>query len=136
MRPGNLFITIIFAAVFAAILALQASCAAPPSIATQTASPADAREALPEHIASQPDAGELVSAIGEPDFDQGMPLQDGLMLLESRCTKCHAPEWFGQFEKSPAEWDLVLERMKSLGVQLSDTEQEILIDYLVAAEKP
>lgn len=49
---------------------------------------------------------------------------------------CHVPEWFDQIEKSPAEWEAVLERMKLLGVQLSDTEKDILLDYLAAADKP
>lgn len=136
MRPGNFFITIIFNAFFVVVLAMQASCAAPQSIATQTGSPPGARDALTEQITSQADASELVSAAREPDIYQGRLMQDGLTLLKSRCTMCHAPEWFGQFEKSPAEWETVLERMKSLGVQLSDTEKDILLDYLVAADKP
>ena len=136
MRPRNFFITFIFGAVFAVSLTLLTSCTAPPSTVNKVVPPPDARDALTEHIASQVDGNEPVSAIGEPDSDQGTLMQDGLTLLKSHCTTCHAPEWFGQIEKSPAEWETVLERMKSLGVQLSDTEKDILLDYLVAADKP
>ncbi len=136
MRSSNFFITIIFDAVFVAILAMQASCTVPPSTGTQIDSPPDAQDALTEHTVSQADTGELVFTIREPDAVQGTPLLDGLTLLKSNCTMCHVPEWFDQIEKSPAEWEAILERMKLLGVQLSDTEKDILLDYLAAADKP
>ena len=136
MRPGKFFITIIFNLVFAVFLAVQASCATAPSIATQTVSTPDARDALMGHVASQADAGELVSTIKEPDAVQGTPMQDGLKLLTTHCAGCHATTWFDKIEKPRAEWDLVLERMKSLGVQLSNTEKDILLDYLAIADKP
>jgi hypothetical protein len=136
MRPGNFFIAFICDAVLIALLAMQASCAAPPGIGTQIASPPDAREARMENTASQADGGELVPAIRELDAVQETPMQDGPALLKSHCARCHATAWFDQIDKSRAEWETVLERMKSLGVQLSDTEKDILLDYLVAANQP
>lgn len=134
MRPKDLFVTIIVNAVFAAILALLTSCSMPKNTATQTVSPGDVRDALAEQVAFQVDTGTVVSTAERPVAPQDMPVQSGLSLLKSHCAGCHLPAWIDQIEKPRAEWEGILERMEAMGVHLSDTENDVLLDYLAVAD--
>lgn len=136
MRSRYLVVTLVFNAVFAVFLALLASCSAPANTGTQIDAPPDVRDALVEDVASQVDAGARVSATTEAAASQATPMQDGPALLKSHCSGCHVIAWFDQIEKPRAEWEKVIDKMEAMGVRLSDTEKDVLIDYLAVADKP
>jgi hypothetical protein len=140
MQPRYYFVTIIFTAVSAVILALLASCSMPPDTTAQIDSSLDNREALVEHNTSQVEAGALVSATSrpttEPVASQVTPTQDAQALLHLHCARCHAATWLDHIEKPRAEWQKVLERMEVMGVHLSDTDKDVLLEYLSVAGKP
>jgi hypothetical protein len=135
MRSRYLVVTLVFNGVFAVILALLAACSAPANIATQVDTRPDVRDVPVEDVASQVDAGARVSATTEPVASQATPMQDGLALLKSHCSGCHVIAWFDQIEKPRAEWEKVIDKMEAMGVRLSDTEKDILVDYLAVADK-
>jgi hypothetical protein len=134
MRPKDLFITIIVNAVFAAVLGLLTSCSMPQKSVTQTVSSRDVRDALAEQVAFQADAGAVVSIAEGPVAPHDMPVQSGLSLLQSHCSGCHLTAWIDQIEKPRAEWEEILERMESMDVHLSDSEKDVLLDYLAVAD--
>jgi hypothetical protein len=136
MRSRYLVVTLVFNGVFAVILALLASCSAPANIGTQIDAPPDVRDALVEDVVSQADAGGRVSATTELVASEATPMQDGLALLKSNCSGCHVIAWFDQIEKPRAEWEKAIDKMEAMGVRLSDTEKDILVNYLAVADKP
>ena len=89
-----------------------------------------------ERVKGQGDTSALVSATTEPVTSQTRPIQDGLALLETHCTRCHTTSRIDQFEKPRTEWKNILVRMESMGVHLSDAEKDVLLDYLAAADQP
>jgi hypothetical protein len=136
MRPRHLSIPFIFGAVFAVILVLLASCSIPPNSATQVDSPNDVQDALVEHVAVQGDPGAIVSATMEPAASQAIPVPDGPALLKTHCVRCHVITSLDQIEKPRNEWENALARMEAMGVNLSDTEKEVLLNYLAVADQP
>jgi mono/diheme cytochrome c family protein len=136
MRLRYVLISFFFNAVFAVILALLASCSAPQDIDKQLNSSPEVKDSLVEQVAFQVDSSSLVSATMELVESQETPMQNGLELLNSNCVGCHNLAWFGQTEKSRAEWEKGLERMEAMGVNLSDAEKALLLDYLTAPDKP
>lgn len=132
MRPRYFFVTMISNVAFAVILTLLASCSGPPNIADQIEPRPDVRDALAEHVAVQDDTGETAETVAS----QAAATQDGLTLLKTNCAACHVTAWFDQFEKTRSEWEMALDRMEAMGVQLSDAEKDILLDYLAVADKP
>jgi cytochrome c5 len=55
---------------------------------------------------------------------------DGKALLEERCTSCHDLGRVERARKTEAEWKATVERMVGKGAQLSQAEQEAVIQYL------
>ena len=136
MRPRYFFVTMIFNVIVAIVLTLLASCSGPPNIADQIDPQPDVRGTLAEHAAVQDESEEPISETAETVLSQVTPIQDGLTLLSTHCAKCHVTTWFDQIEKTHSEWEMALDRMEAMGVQLSDAEKDILLDYLSAADKP
>lgn len=136
MRPRYFFVTMIFNIIVAIVLTLLASCSGPPTIADQMEPQPEDRDALADHAAVQDDTGEPISETAETVASQATATQDGLTLLKTYCAACHVTAWFDQIEKSSSEWEMALDRMEAMGVQLSDPEKEMLLDYLSAADKP
>jgi competence protein ComEA len=56
---------------------------------------------------------------------------DGQVLLEERCTECHALNRTTSASKSREEWEQTVTRMIGHGAELNEEEQTVLIDYLV-----
>jgi len=54
----------------------------------------------------------------------------GPSLLEKHCAACHAEQALELNRKSRSEWEITLEKMKNFGLELSQEEQDILLDYL------
>jgi cytochrome c5 len=120
--------------IFAVIQVLLAACSTPPSTVAQTNSLSDVGDALVERVEVQADAGGLISATTEPVTPQVTPLQDGLSLLESRCTQCHIAQWLMQIKKPRAKWEKTLAQMEAMGVHLDNSEKAVLLDYLALAD--
>ena len=55
---------------------------------------------------------------------------DGKSLLEERCTRCHDLGRVERARKTKEEWKATVERMVEKGAQLSQAEQEQVIQYL------
>lgn len=60
----------------------------------------------------------------------------GQQLLQERCTGCHSLDQVRNSERTRAEWEDVVEWMLTYGVELTDQEQEILVDYLAETYGP
>lgn len=54
----------------------------------------------------------------------------GEVLLEERCTECHALDRVTQVEQTRAEWQATVEDMIEKGATLNDEEKGVLVDYL------
>ncbi len=94
--------------------------------ATPTGTPQpEAPTATPEE---EPTAtSDPAGAIDEPE---------GPVLLEERCTACHNLARVESAQKSRESWADTVDRMIGYGVELSDAERTILLDYLVATYGP
>jgi cytochrome c5 len=55
---------------------------------------------------------------------------EGKALLQERCTRCHDVGRVEQARKTKEEWKATVERMVGKGAQLSQAEQEQVIQYL------
>jgi cytochrome c5 len=62
----------------------------------------------------------------EPAATQETP-PDGASLLESHCGQCHVPQWLEKMHKPRAEWEKIVVQMEAIGVQLSDSEEAVLL---------
>jgi cytochrome c5 len=82
--------------------------------------------------------GSLLAACGgageqpvAPAAEQATPAaSEGKALLEERCTKCHDLGRVEKASKTEEEWKVTVERMVGKGAQLSQAEQELVIQYL------
>jgi cytochrome c5 len=81
----------------------------------------------------------LFVACGAPQEATSVPAQeekpapstlDGKALVEERCTKCHGLGQVERAKKTEEEWKATVERMVAKGAQLSQVEQELVIQYL------
>jgi cytochrome c5 len=67
---------------------------------------------------------------------QATSLQDGDSLINSRCARCHTVELLKQTKQTRAEWENTLAQMANTGVNLSDEEKIVLIDFLTDIDTP
>jgi len=84
--------------------------------------------------------GLLLAACGEAKDETAVPATeqeeatpvalDGKALLEERCTRCHDLGRVERARKTEEEWKATVERMVEKGAQLSQAEQELVIQYL------
>jgi cytochrome c5 len=80
----------------------------------------------------------LFVACGAPQEATPVPAQeepapstlDGKTLVQERCTKCHGLGQVERAKKTEEEWKATVERMVAKGAQLSQAEQELVIQYL------
>ncbi len=63
-------------------------------------------------------------------------LQDGQLLLQTRCTQCHPLQKILQVKKTRTEWEETLTKMESFNVKISDAEKKVLLDYLTTVDHP
>ena len=64
------------------------------------------------------------------------PTDDGMALLEERCTECHGLDRTTSARKTREEWEETVIRMVNKGAQLNEEEQAILIAYLTETYGP
>ena len=83
--------------------------------------------------------GSLLTACGAKDEtavptteqEEAAPVTlDGQSLVEERCTSCHDLGSVERAKKTEEEWKATVERMVRKGAQLSQAEQELVIQYL------
>ncbi len=135
MLPMKFFIALIIIAVFGAAFVLLSSDLIPHNN-IHGANPA-VREVENSIELDNAGAGEILSATIEPVASSpNMSQADGLLLLENRCSKCHLTDEIKQFKKSRSDWELTLNQMESLGIQLSEDERTMLLDYLATDHIP
>lgn len=135
MQPKYLFTTIFITLFFALIIVLLAT----GSISTTIASP----------IKPLTESREVWADSGEPRANPAKPtlttvilatppatLQpDAELLLERNCTQCHITQWLEQIKKPRTEWESILAQMERMGVNLSENEKVILLNYLAALDE-
>lgn len=56
----------------------------------------------------------------------------GAALLERRCSVCHTLDRVTSAEKSEAEWNTTIDRMRGNGAVVSEQEQKELVTYLLS----
>ena len=136
MPPKYFYGTTIFSTIFIVTLVLLAACSVPPRTVAEIDAPPDAQDTPADHVAVQVDTGSTIPATKEPVATQEMSLQDGSLLLQSRCSACHLIPWLEQFKKTGSEWEEILARMEAKGVKLSETEKGALVDFLAVIDQP
>lgn len=68
---------------------------------------------------------------GSPASDPGAPsISEGEMLVNDRCTRCHSLDRVNAADKDRTGWSVTVARMIGNGAMLSETEADIVIDYL------
>jgi hypothetical protein len=61
---------------------------------------------------------------------------EGEALLNERCESCHSLDLVYETEGTRADWEQIVNWMKTYGVELTDEEQTILVDYLAETYGP
>jgi len=103
----------------------------PPTATPQPTEPESSQTPTPEP--QEP----TVSATAPPPSPTAGPAEpEGLVLLEERCTVCHGLDRVERAQKTREEWVSTVDRMVSIGAQLSDAEKEVLVGYLAETYGP
>ncbi len=91
----------------------------------------------------QAKSSEVPTGVGSSNVSTQTPtsssetaLQEGSSLLQTRCTQCHSLKTIQQAKKTRAEWEKTLSKMESFGAKISDTEKNVLLDYITSVNKP
>jgi hypothetical protein len=66
----------------------------------------------------------------EPGINSEERPLNGPSILAEHCSGCHAIQVLEIIRKSRSDWEITLEKMEAFGLQLSQEEQDILLDYL------
>ena len=64
------------------------------------------------------------------------PSSEGEALLNERCEGCHTLDVVYETEATRAEWERIVNWMKTYGVELTEEEQTVLVDYLAETYGP
>lgn len=62
--------------------------------------------------------------------------KDAAVLLEERCTGCHGLDTVTSQSKTASEWEITVANMVEKGANLTEAEQETLVDYLAETYGP
>jgi hypothetical protein len=91
----------------------------------------------------QTEGSEVPTDVGSSNLSTQTPtpsletaLQEGPVLLQTRCIQCHSLEKVLQVKKTRAEWEETLSKMESFNVKISDSEKQVLLDFLTIVENP
>jgi mono/diheme cytochrome c family protein len=136
MYRKQLSTMVLLLAVLAAAPALLAACSPARGADPDTIPISDQQAVQGGSDDVQTQAGAHTPASPEPAATQETAPADGASLLESYCGQCHIPQWLAKMHKSRAEWEKVVVQMEAIGVQLSDSEEAVLIDYLASLDEP
>ncbi|TYT74460.1 c-type cytochrome [Desulfobotulus mexicanus] len=60
-------------------------------------------------------------------------MAEGESLLQNRCTSCHGAGKITRAKKDRNGWERTVRRMEQKGVQLTDAERTLLLNYLATS---
>jgi len=136
MRTRTIPATIFLAIIFAVGTVLLFAYTNPAGSLTAIDSTSSAQETSMSNSKVPTEFSELDSTIQKPIESKSDTVTDGPSLLTNHCTKCHTAQSLRRIEKGRTEWELTLARMEGMGVRLSDSEKEVLLDYLLSSVEP
>jgi glyoxylase-like metal-dependent hydrolase (beta-lactamase superfamily II) len=101
----------------------------------------DFEKILPLHGSGAVQRADLYAAVRKPVPDIAVilaakpvvvrPADPAEQILDKACTACHSLSRVQSKSLAQADWQLVIERMKSKGAELTDDDAEMLLGYLV-----
>jgi cytochrome c5 len=136
MYKKQLTTMVLWVATLAAAPVLLGACSLARGADPESIPLADRQAAQAGSVDAQIEATALRLTSPEPAATQEMPVPDGASLLESHCAQCHVPQWLEKMHKPRAEWEKIVALMEAMGVQLSDSEKVVLLDYLAGMDEP
>lgn len=84
-----------------------------------------------------PPASEQPPATGGAPEGEGPAPQatdEGRQLVEEKCSRCHSLDRVEQAQKAGDEWGATVDRMIGNGLQVTDEEQQAIVEYLTARD--
>ncbi len=131
-------ITIIFLAIISiVIIVLFAACSIPANTKLLNDSSSEYREALADPLDSQVvNPANPTSTTVTLETPTVIPQSGARLLLEKHCTRCHLTQWIEQIEAPSTEWESIMAQMERLGVNLSEDEKGVLLNYLATTNVP
>lgn len=130
MGPRDSFFRGVLGLRILGVLVLLTSCSNSPNVAPPVQPSPVVRDVPVETVGAQVEAGALVTDTMEPATSQETPALDGPGIIKAHCVQCHPAVWFDKIEKPRTEWEAALSLMEDMGVHLSDTEKDVLINHL------
>ncbi len=121
---------------FVAALALLAAKSISASTNPLSGTQSQVQGAPTERSAVPTEIGPSNASTQAPTPSAETALQQGQLLLQTRCTQCHGLQRALQAKKTRAEWEKTLSRMQSFGASISDAEKNVLLDYLTSVNTP
>jgi hypothetical protein len=121
---------------FVAALGLLATNSAPSSTIPLSKTRSDVQDVQtkPSEVPGEVDSSN--SSTQAPIATPETALQEGQLLLQTRCTQCHSLQTVLQVKQSRTDWEKTLLKMESFNVKISDSEKVVLLNYLTAADHP
>lgn len=105
-----------------------------PTDTAETTAPSDTPAPEEPTASSQPTPTEEPSPTPKPSPEP--PTAQGEAILEEACSVCHTLARVQASRKSRDAWAETIDTMVGFGAVLSDSEREVLIDYLVTEYGP
>lgn len=135
MQNRTIFHTIFSFALLIAFLVLLAGCNTAPRAVLKSNLSSRVPDVPVDRGNAQADAVSLASLPSEPVASQ-VAAPDATSLLENHCSECHSIQRLEGIEKTRAEWEEALVKMKAEGVYLDSAERAALLDYLGGVDVP
>jgi hypothetical protein len=136
MRSRSVLMIIFFAAAVAVAMVLFSVNTRPTGPVSETEPTLEEHAGPTQPTRVQNKAAEVLLSTIEPPASLELEAQDGPALMQSRCTQCHMLTWLKQVKKTRSDWAITLEKMESLNVSLTGTEETVLLDYLAIPDEP
>ena len=121
---------------FVAALVLLAANSIPASTSPSSKTPSDVQGVQTKRSEVPTEVGPSNLSMQGPTPSPETALQEGSLLLQTRCTQCHSLQQVLQAKKTRTEWEETLSKMESFNAKISDTEKQVLLDYLTNLDKP
>jgi cell division protein FtsW (lipid II flippase) len=135
LRLARMFVTF-FVSAFVAALVLFAANSIPAGTISLSKSASDVQGVQTKRSEIPAEVGSSNLSTQAPTPSSEMALQEGPLLLQTRCTQCHPLQKILQVKKTRTEWEETLTKMESLNVKINDTEKKVLLDFLTTVDNP
>jgi hypothetical protein len=122
--------------VFVVVLVLLATNSIPASTIPLSKIKSDLQGVQTKHSEVPTEAASSNLSTQAPTSSPATALEEGPLLLQTRCTQCHSLQTVLQVKKTRTEWEETLSKMESFKVKISDTEKKVLLDYLTTVDNP